>query len=145
MQQHLCDATETSFDSILSMRNQSLLTYKQEWGRPPFLHICFSVCGNLSIYDNMFYSRSSQEICWMYTIALEWQRLLSLSATPALLIFQKLKGKLLVEQLTLINNLDFWRTFNYFDNVSLYETLMNLSFRYRCQSTNERKAEERQP
>lgn len=81
----------------------------------------------------------------MYTIALEWQRLLSLSATPALLIFQKLKGKLLVEQLTLINNLDFWRTFNYFDNVSLYETLMNLSFRYRCQSTNERKAEERQP
>lgn len=58
----------------------------------------------MTIYDihfNLFYSCSSQEICWMYTIALEWQHLLSLSATPVLLIFQKLKGKLLVSNLRL--------------------------------------------
>lgn len=49
-------------------------------------------------FSIMFSTYSSLEICWMFTIALEWQRLLSLSATPARLIFQKLKGKLQVQK-----------------------------------------------
>lgn len=43
-----------------------------------------------------FFSLSSQETCWMFITALEWQHQPSLSATPALQICHKSKGKSLV-------------------------------------------------